>query len=368
MFKVYEYKGKKKKTYYFKLYINGKSYTKRGFKTAKEARDAALFFIAQNPQKRGKTKPKIITWSSLCSNYLEWIKDHKKVTYVSTLKRMINRRLLNILPDITLDKLCYHHFKKARETLAKDEAISIDVKNDYLSLLKRIFEYSKIYLNYEVVDVLKLLPFTDYSIKKIKFEKKVISFSDFKKIYYQANDYYKLVFLTFYLFGIRLGELQGLLIDSFDFESKTMQIYRAVSWKSGGGFVVIPPKSKSSKRIFYLPEFYIKVLKEHIERYKLNNVNHYIFFSPKNKLKPISENALRNQMNKICKAIDPSYRPHMFRHTNVSELYDRGLSIKEVQEYEGHASEAITKDVYLHHTDERIDRTLKVLNDLIKEL
>ena len=368
MFKVYEYKGKHGKTYYFQAYINGKTITRRGFSSSKEAREAALIFIAQNQRKQRNSKSKTITWSTLCSNYIEWIKDHKKVTYVASLKRMIQKRLLTILPDITLDRLTYAHFKKARDVLAKDDAISIDVKNDYLSLLKRIFEYSKIYLNYEVIDVLKLLPFTDYSIKKLKIEKKVISFSDFKKIYYKADDYYKLVFLTFYLFGIRLGELQGLLVDSFDFDSKTMQIYRAVSWKSGGGFVVIPPKSKTSKRLFYLPDFYIAKVKEHIERFSLNNSNHYIFFSPKSRSRPLSENALRTQMNKICKAIDSSYRPHMFRHTNVSELYDRGLSIKEVQQYEGHSSETITKDVYLHHTDERIDRTLKVLNDLIKEL
>ena len=58
----------------------------------------------------------------------------------------------------------------------------------------------------------------------------------------------------------------------------------------------------------------------------------------------------------------------MFRHTNVSELREKGISLEEIQKYEGHSSIEITEKVYLHETEERKKRTQSILEDIAKSI
>lgn len=248
--------------------------------------------------------------------------------------------------------------------------LTIDTKNRRLSLLKRIFEYCKVFYGFECLDVLKLPILKNYTPVKIdKEKKKIITFDEFRKIYNAIkDDYYKLAIMTLYLYGLRLGEVMGLKVDSFDFVANTMEIYLSVSWKAGTGtYIATTPKSKESHRFIYLTASYVSMLKEHIQKNQLKEQD-FIFFSKRSKKIPISEHAFRYSLDKYCKQVDSSIHPHMFRHTNASELIEKGLSVEDVQRFEGHASKEITESVYIHQTEERKKRTLEVIEKLIKGL
>lgn len=370
---VYVYKSankKKKQTYFFKTCIKGQQYIRRGFSSKQEAKEAEEIFRVQMMNStidRKKIGNKTPTWQSLLTSYLSWIKNQVKITYYYSLKKVIERVYIPLLPNIEVAKLTYSHFEKARLSF-QHSPICTNTQNKRLSLLKRIFVYCKIYFNYECLDVQKLQPFKDYSIQKKEVKSNLITHAIFKKIYQQANDYYKFLYLTLYVCGLRIGEILGIRVESFDLENKILYIYRAVSWKTGKkGYQVISPKTRKSNRFIWLVDSYIEILQTHIQKYKLEKED-YIFFSPHSKKKPISEHAVRNNMERIGKAIEFSFHPHMFRHTNVSELREKGLSLEDIQALEGHSSIEITEKVYLHETEERKKRTQNILEDILKDI
>ena len=112
------------------------------------------------------------------------------------------------------------------------------------------------------------------------------------------------------------------------------------------------------------------MLKNHIQKFNLSEKD-YIFFSRQNgKDKPISENAIRNAFSRCCKEAGLPFKTqiHLFRHTNASMLYEKGLSEEDIQKFEGHESVKTTKEFYLHQTDARIERSLKIVKKMIKDL
>ena len=369
---VYAYKSKRGTTYFYKICIKNKQYIKRGFKTKKEAKEAEAIFLSETLQAKGSTRTKAPLWNTLLKSFVSWQKTQIKPTYFYSLKREIDNHIYPLFPNVRIDTFTYRIFEKARTTIFKDK-ICVQSKNKRLRLIQRIFDYCEVYFDYKCLDAKKLVPFKDYSIKKVEVKTQTITYDGFKRIYAMANNYYKLVFLTLYLYGLRLGELLGLRVDSFDLDNKILYIYRAVSWKTGtGSFIVSSPKTTTSNRYLWLTDSYIDLLKAHIARHSLSPTD-YIFFSTDYtrsnfKKRPISENALRFQFKKIKEATGIEIRPHMFRHTNVSELREKGLSLEEIQKLEGHSSSKITEEVYMHETKERRDRTLKILDDLIKNL
>lgn len=369
---VYMYKSTRGTSYFYKICIKNKQYIKRGFKTKKEAKEAEAIFLTEMLHTRGSTRTKAPLWSTLLKSFISWQKTQIKQTYYYSLQREVNNHIYPLFPNARVDTYTYRTFEKARTTIYKDK-ICVKSKNKRLRLIQRIFDYCEIYFEYKSLDAKKLVPFKDYSIKKVEVKTQTITYDDFKKIYSLANDYYKLVFLTLYLYGLRLGELLGLRVDSFDFDNKILYVYRAISWKTGSGsFIVSSPKTPTSNRHLWMTDSYIQILKAHITHYSLSPSD-YIFFSTdysksSYKKRPISENALRFQFNKIRNATGIEIRPHMFRHTNVSELREKGLSLEEIQKLEGHSSSRITEEVYMHETKERRDRTLKILDDLIQNL
>lgn len=371
---VYPYKKQSKSkttSYYFKTCINGHQYLRRGFTSKSEAKAAEAAFrvkmMKYSSSKRRKLVEKAPTWDVLLSSYLAWMKSQIKITYYYILSKTLDHEIKPLLPNIEVDKLTMAHFEKARNKLQRSPNCA-KTKNERLRLLKRVFDYCKIFYSYECLDVQKLTPFKDYSIQKKEIKQEIITFSIFKEIYNYSNDYYKLLYLTLYLYGLRIGELMGLCVNSFDFEKKILYIYRSISWKTGtGSFLVVSPKTPSSNRALWMIDSYITILKEHIRVNKLK-ANDYIFFSSRSKKRPLSEHSVRNNIVKVGKHIGFSFRPHMFRHTNVSELREKGISLEDIQKLEGHSSIEVTEKVYLHETEARKARTKSVLEDFMKEL
>ncbi len=363
------YRDKKRSSWYFKCCINGRQFLKRGFATKNDARRAENDFMYENQNNRKSVYKAVLTWSRLIEYYLEWYKNQVKITRFYAVKRELKNSLIYYLPDIEVDKLLYADFKKARDKIERLD-VGIDTKNRKIRIIKSVLNYGEIFHQIKCIDYKKISSFKDYSIQRKSIKKQVITFDEFKSLYGVCNDYYKLLFLTLYIFGIRIGELMGLKVDCFDFKENTMQIYQSISWKTGtGSFVKVTPKTLTSNRFFYMPEKYVELLKNHIKKNELDP-DHYLFFSTQNKARPMSENTLRYHFKQYSKLANFNHGTHFhaFRHTNASELYDRGISEEDIKEYEGHSSVEITEKVYIHQTDARKKRTMEVVNSILKAL
>lgn len=363
------YKDKKTKKYYFKCSINNRQFLRRGFNSRNEAQEAEIDFLYENKGKVKKRKQIEITWQKLIDYYLKWIKPQVKITYFYALSNNL-KAMIDYFPPIDVNKLLSIDFERLRKMI-NNLSIDIKGKNRQIKLIKAVFDYGRIYHNVNNIEAEKLQLFKDYTIKKKKINKQqVVTFNEFKALYDACDPYYKLLFLTLYTFGLRIGELIGLKVDSFDFDNKTMQIYQSVSWKTGtGSYVIITPKTASSNRFYYIPDIYITAVQNHIKNNNLEE-NDFIFFSYKSHCKPISENALRNKYKKYAELVDFPHgtKFHIFRHTNASELLAHGVTAEDIKDYEGHSSVEVTEKYYLHQTDETKKRTMEVIENILKKL
>ena len=261
---------------------------------------------------------------------------------------------------------------KAREIIDKKQTSSVD-KNRNIRFLIRFFHYVKIYHYIDFSEIEKMQPFRDDSIHRIKPKAKMVQFDEFKKIYAACNsDFYRLAFLTFYLFGLRLGELLGLTVEAFNFDDHIFEIFQEANFKTGsGGFIITTPKTNDSKRLYLMPETYEQIVIQHIKNYKLTSKD-FIFFRARGKNifrnEPRPEETFRRQANNYCRHIAPDFHFHMLRHSAVTYLHDKGVPLADISRFVGHGSINITEDVYLEKSQAKQKQIVSILEDTIKQL
>lgn len=361
------YYDKKTKKYFFKVSINNRQYLRRGFTTKNEAKTDELSFLKLNNK---KARTKLLKYTEYLKLYSNFLKTEFKITTYSSIRRTIDTYYLNIFPDIKIDKLTYNDVEKARKKI-DSSSVSAKTKNRRRNFLIRFFKWIYLYYEYDFKDIQKMKPFKNYEIKRINKRNTadMVQFNSFIAIYKACDSsFYRLAFITFYLFGLRLGELLGLKVDAFDFKNNILEIYQAVSFKTGNGsFVVIPPKSKTSQRLYKLPNEYIEQVKKHISKNKLKDSD-YIFFKERNKEQPCPEQTFRRHANSYCKKIDEGFHFHQLRKSTVTLLHDKGVSLEDIKSYVGHSDISMTRDVYLQESNEKKDMILEIMEGVLNQI
>ncbi len=235
------YKDKNRNSWFFKVCIKGRQFLRRGFESKKEAINAEASFLIEN-NKKPKNSKKELSYVELLNEYKKYLKKEFKITYYLSVAREIDHYYSTLFKDVSINKLTYNDVSKARKII--DEAnVNVATKNKRRSFLIRFFHWIKIYYDYDFYLIERMQVFKDYSIKKTVAKSDMVQHEDFIKIYKSCdNPFYKLAFLTFYLFGLRLGELLALKVDAFDLKNKSFQVYQEVSFKTGlGHYVIVPP-------------------------------------------------------------------------------------------------------------------------------
>lgn len=228
-------------SYFFKVSIKGRQFLRRGFKTKKEAVIEEAKFLLEN-KKRPKEQKKELTYIELLQEYKKFAKREFKITYYLKLEKEIDNYYSTLFKNIPISKLTYTDVVNARKLIDKAN-IATKSKNRRRGFLIRFFKWVKIYYNYDFYLIEKMQTFKDYEVKKTIIKNDMVQHEDFIKIYKNCDSsFYKLAFLTFYLFGLRLGELLALKVDAFDFNNKSFEVYQEVNFKTGlGHYVVVPP-------------------------------------------------------------------------------------------------------------------------------
>ena len=245
-------------SYYFKISIKGKQILRRGYKTKEAALAAAIEFESVNNNLLKNKKYPL--FNDLLDSYLKKRKNELKATTIYGIKQYIDLHIRGRIRNVRIDYLIESDFTKWYNYLKKTN-ISIDHKNRMLKILQSVFDYAYIYYQYECLSVKRLNRFKDFSIKKPKSDYRIFTLNDFKRLYPILNEYDKLLLLTFYLFGLRIGEVQGLTVLSFKSFENTLCVYQQVTWKtSKKGYTILPPKTSTSNRNYPCPEVYIKMI------------------------------------------------------------------------------------------------------------
>jgi integrase len=193
-----------------------------------------------------------------------------------------------------------------------------------------------------------------------------------KPNYYQSDDIvqilaalgkekikWRTMFHLFLVTGARLGEIIGLKWDRVMWNSKQIQIDRALYYIPDRGLYEDTPKTKNSVRAINLPNEMITLLKEYriwqLEQMQLlGNRWHnsgYVFANEEGGgLNPGTVDGWLRRFRK--KHNLPHLNTHAFRHTQASILLFNGVDAVSVSRRLGHAKVSTTTDIYSHIMDE----------------
>lgn len=150
---------------------------------------------------------------------------------------------------------------------------------------------------------------------------------------------YHCAFNLLYWSGIRKGELMALT--PADVRDGAITINKTASWKNGQ-LMITQPKTKNSKRVVELPEICYNELKDYIS--KLYDIQ------PNDRIFELNSNGVLNKAfeRAIEKAGVPKIRVHDLRHSHASLCIDMGMNILAISERLGHRNIETTLNTYSH--------------------
>lgn len=152
--------------------------------------------------------------------------------------------------------------------------------------------------------------------------------------------------LLLLLLGLRRGELCGLEWQDIDFTNKALTIARESLYSSQVGIYTKEPKTKSSIRTFAISDTVLAIFfayrEWYIETYGITDLNEKRLFI-QNNLKPIHPDSITDWLSKFSKKYNLSkIYPHLLRHTYISLMVSKGVSIKEIGKRVGHTQLSTT--------------------------
>lgn len=150
--------------------------------------------------------------------------------------------------------------------------------------------------------------------------------------------------------GLRIGEAAALQVGDIDFLRRTIHVQRQIQNRAGG-LDVLGPKH-GSERVVPVPDGLIERLSRHIEVVGVYGDERWMFG------RPPSPDGLRHRFMDASRASGSArITPHSLRHHYASGLIRGGLDAVAVSRALGHASPAITLNVYAHIWPDAADRT-----------
>lgn len=146
--------------------------------------------------------------------------------------------------------------------------------------------------------------------------------------------------------GLRQGEASGLTVDRLNLLRRTMRIDRQLVSRHVEVPTLGPVKTESSHRTIPLAGFLVDALADHLRRFG-GSGGDLVLRSPAGV--PMDSDRFGNQWRQACRrAGAPGLGYHSLRHTFASTLLSRGVSVKAVADWLGHANPTITLTTYAH--------------------
>ena len=180
-------------------------------------------------------------------------------------------------------------------------------------------------------------------------------------------------------FGLRRGEVVGLRWSAISFETKTLSVIGTITNKGDG----IPEDKKvyrgicktvSSIRSFPLTddiEKYLLALKQRQEENRLLAGNSYSekwldFVCVDEVGNLMNLDYITNMFPRLLKSLQlRPIRFHDLRHTNITILLESGASLKDAQDWAGHANISTTADIYTHVQTQNKKRLTTYMGDIL---
>jgi integrase len=159
--------------------------------------------------------------------------------------------------------------------------------------------------------------------------------------------------------GLRFGEAAALRVADLDLLRRRIRVERSVT-DVDGQMVATTPKTHMRREV-PLPRFLAQELAAHLVG---RSAEELVFSSPQGAILRLN-NFRRRSFDRAVAAIGlPWLTPHMLRHTAASLAVSAGANVKAVQQMLGHASAAMTLDVYAGLFGDDLDAVADRLDEL----
>ncbi|MFS9008327.1 tyrosine-type recombinase/integrase [Streptococcus infantis] len=276
----------------------------------------------------------------------------KPQTFVAT-KQMLYNHLIPVFGSLRLAKLSVSYI----QSFINDLSTQIVHYAVVHSINRRVLQYGV---------SLQLLPFNparDIILpKKPKRENKAIKFIDsddlkalllhMEKLAFKKYSYYLdyVLYSVLLATGCRFGEVVALEWSDIDLENGTISIS-----KNYNRFLKLigTPKSKAGVRTISIDKKTVNMLRLYKNRQRQlylqsgARASTVVFATPTREYQNLATR--QEALDRRCAEISiPRFTFHAFRHTHASLLLNAGISYKELQYRLGHATLAMTMDIYSH--------------------
>ncbi|HEY1520006.1 MAG TPA: tyrosine-type recombinase/integrase [Solirubrobacteraceae bacterium] len=173
---------------------------------------------------------------------------------------------------------------------------------------------------------------------------------------------YRLVIFVLAYCGLRWSELAALRVGVIDLDKRRLTVAAAVVEVDGIGLVWGTPKSHEA-RWMSIPRFLVDDLRVHMGERPTDDL---LFTAPEGGVMR-NRNARRAWFNRAATVAGMTgLTPHELRHTAASLAVSAGANVKAVQRMLGHASAAMTLDLYADLFDDDLEAVADRL-DIVRE-
>lgn len=295
-----------------------------------------------------------LTLSGVNERYLRYVQQNfKEQTYIQAKRR--GDRLLTMIGDVKVDQLTAGYIEdQLQASIQKNATINL-----YLKRLKTMLKwaFTKGYTTNEVYKKLSMLP-----VKKPKKEdisEKYLEADEIQKILAAIEEPHNLYLTKFLLFtGCRIGEAIALDMDDIDFRNKLIHITKNMSDIT---HKISTPKTAASFRdIRMQPELIL--LCRQIRQMTLKDRLMFpeadrTAFILNDEGRRVSANTYQQHFGSLCESVlGRRLTPHALRHTHVSILAEKGISLDMIARRLGHETSAITRQIYYHVTKKQKEK------------
>lgn len=257
------------------------------------------------------------------------------ILHSETMIRTVN----NALGDMYLDALTVLGIKKAIASISKQNYTYNERIKKYKAFLH--WAYQNELLKENIAERLTLLP----DNRKERIQDKYLEPEELQALLEAITVpmwYHLTLFLV--LSGLRIGEAIAL---NFDDVGDYINVDKTYSWTAQE---IGPTKTgTSTRKVFVQPE-----LRDAIDDYLIFRdglPKSKIFFPSKNGY--LTYNAYNIHLRKVSgEVLGRAISPHALRHTSASLLIAQGVPLETVSRRLGHANSRITREIYLHLTEQ----------------
>lgn len=381
---IKSYRSKGKTRYMFKAYLGtdpltGKRIdtTRRGFSSAREAKQALTQLKAEFNAGKFKTKAQDMTLGELYKMWWAVYEPSVKITTASHRYQTYAEHFKKY-DDLKLSKLNTLWAQDVVNSLAKE----FKSYKTMLATLKLIINYG---LRLELIekDPFALVVYPkplEKSTKMSKVENNFYSKDELKLFLDRAKKSSNPILYPFFRLlaysGIRSGEIAALNWSDIDFNERTLSITKTVSHDLRKNLTFIAkPKTEKSTRTIFIDDETLQALKTwKTTQAKILLARGINALSDKQLVFPTRANriagttAANSRLNTFYNQ-NPDLRRisiHGFRHTHATLLLEAGLNIKDIQERLGHRNVQITLDIYSYVTQQKKQKTAEKFADYLE--